>query len=157
MQRSDAMPLFDTDDGLIVRQEGRNSRATSGRLDFLFVASERNTVLSTYTKFVTVARDYFAPRWQSFPGPNLDTDDFHDLTQEATLHWMYFYILNRTPVEITDADWQHPQTRRIIQGVVERRFSPNSPEATALCAHFMGLSSTDYLRWRAGDELFLNR
>jgi hypothetical protein len=151
------MHVFDTDDGLIVRQEGRNSRATSDRLNFLFVESDRDTVLATYTRFVAQARDYFARRWQSFRGPNIDAGDFTDLTQEVTLHWMYFYIINRMPVQITETDWEHPQTRRIIQVIVLRRFSPGSNEATALCARLMGLSRDDYLRWREGEELFLNR
>jgi hypothetical protein len=73
------------------------------------------------------------------------------------LHWMYFYIINQMPVQITNADWEHPQTRRIIQTVAERRFPAGSHEATALCAHLMGLSRDGYLRWREGDELFLNR
>jgi hypothetical protein len=151
------MPVFDTDDGLSIRQEGRNSRATSGRLNFLFVESDRDAVLATYTRFVARARDYFARRWRSFRGPNIDADDFTDLTQEATLHWMYFYIINRMPVQITETDWEHPQTRRIIQAIVERRFSPGSHEAIVLCAHLMGLSRDGYLRWREGDELFLDR
>ena len=151
------MPVFDTADGLGVRQEGRNARATSGRLNYLFVESDRDAVIATYRRFVARARDYFARRWKSFCGPNVDPDDFSDLTKEATLHWMYFYIINRKPVQITDADWEHPQTRRIIQSVVERRFPPGSHEATVLCAHLMGLSRDGYLKWREGNELFLNR
>jgi hypothetical protein len=151
------MSLFDTDDGLSVRQEGRNARASVGRRSYLFVESDRDTVIATYLRFVSRARDYFGRRWQSFSGSNIDADDFSDLTQEATLHWMYFYIINRKPVQITDADWEHPQTRQIIQSVVERRFPPGSHEATDLCAHLMGLSRDGYLKWRAGNELFLNR
>jgi uncharacterized protein len=34
------MPVFDMDDGLSFRQESRNSRATSGRPNFLFKETE---------------------------------------------------------------------------------------------------------------------
>jgi len=90
-------------------------------------------------------------------GPNIDAAQFTELTQKATLHWMYFYIVNRLPVQITGADWRHPQTHRIVQEIVARRFAADSEEATALCAHFMDLSRDDFLKWKEGDELFLNR
>lgn len=151
------MPLFDTDDGLTVEQEGRNVRATAGPLNYLFVDSDRATVIATYTRFVAQARDYFGPRWRSMHGSNIDAAEFSHLTQKATLHWMYFYIVNRLPVQIADADWRHPQTHRIVQEIVERRLTTGSEEATALCAHLTGLSRDGFLKWKEGDELFLNR
>ena len=151
------MPLFDTDDGLTVTQEGRNVRATTGRLNYLFGDSERETVISLYTRFVAQARDQLGRRWRSIDGPNIDAAEFSDLTQEATLHWMYFYVINRLPVNITDADWSHPQTHRIVQAIVERRFASGSEAATALCAQLTGLSRDGFLKWKEGDELFLNR
>jgi hypothetical protein len=151
------MPLFDTHDGLTVAQEGRNARATSGHLNYLFVDSDRDTVIAIYTKFVAQARDFFGRRWRSVRGPNIDDAEFSDLTQKATLHWMYFYIVNRLPVWITEADWKHPQTHRIVQEVVERRFPTGSEEATMLCAHLTGLSRDGFLKWKEGDELSSNR
>lgn len=151
------MSLFDTDDGLSVRQEGRNARASVGSRSYLFVESDRDMVIAAYLRFVCEAREYLGRRWHSFNGSNVDAHDFSDLTQEATLHWMYIYIINRKPVQITDADWDHPHTYQIIQSAVERRFPPGSREATDLCAHLMGLSQDGYLNWRAGNELFLNK
>ena len=70
---------------------------------------------------------------------------------------MYFYIVNRLPVRITAGDWAHPQTLRLIQAAVAARFSPDSEEATLLCAALSALSREAFLRWKAGDEIFLNR
>jgi hypothetical protein len=151
------MPLFATDDGLTVTQEGKNVRATSGPLNYLFVGSDKAAILSMYRSSVAMARDYFGPRWRSVRGANITADDFNDLTQEVTLHWMYFYVINRLPVQISNTDWGHPQTHRIVQKIVERRFTGGSEEATVLCAHLTGLSRDGFLKWREGDERFLNR
>lgn len=105
------MPLFNTDDGLTVTQEGKNVRATAGPLNYLFVDSDKDNIVSTYRKFVAMARDYFGPRWRSVRGANISAEDFNDLTQEVTLHWMYFYVINRLPVEIANTDWGHGQQR----------------------------------------------
>ena len=150
------MPLFDAEDSLIVRQEDRNARATAGRLDFLFRDSDKDTIARLCSRLVAQARDYFASRCRSHRGANIGAPAFHDLIQETTLNWMYFYVNNRRRVQILDADWEHPQTGRIIQAVVERDFQPASVEAVQLCAHLMGVSQEEYLNWREGDQWLLS-
>lgn len=44
------MPIFDADEALTVRKEGRNVRATTGRLNFLFPNSDRDVVAETYRR-----------------------------------------------------------------------------------------------------------
>jgi hypothetical protein len=151
------MPLFDTHDGLIVRQEGTSTRATSGNLNFLFANSTPDSIIKVYADNVASATELFGKRWRSFNGPNIDEDDFRYLTQKTTLRSMYFYIVNRMPVKITEADWNHPAAREIVQEVVERRFPRCTKEATSLCAHLMALSEKEYLGWQKGHELFINR
>lgn len=151
------MPIFEINDGLTVLQEGSSTRARSGNLNFLFRDSTPETIIKTYTQFVEEAREIFGKRWNSFKGPNIDKDDFHYLTQKATLRSMYFYIVNRMLVKITEADWNHPAAREIVQEVVERRFPPGTKEATSLCAHLMAISEKEYLGWQKGHELFINR
>jgi len=151
------MPHFETDDGLTVTEEGSNARARAGGRSYLFADSDAASVLATYTSFVDQARETFSPRWRAVNGANIDAAEFSDLTQRATLHWMYYYIANRLPVEITEADWKHPQTLRIVQEIVKRRFGNESEEAIALCAHLTGMSRAGYRRRKKGDELFQNR
>jgi len=150
------MSLPDADDSLTVRQEGRNVRATAGRLNFLFRDSDRDTIANLYARLAAQARAYFAPRWASHHATNIGASAFRDLIQEVTLHWMYFFVNNGKPVEISDADWEHPQTRRILQAVVERDLLPASEQAAELCAHLMGVSQEEYLRWRDGDQWLLS-
>jgi hypothetical protein len=150
------MPLSETNDGLTIHQEG-STRAKSGNLNFLFRDSTPETIIKTYTQFVAAAREIYGARWHSFKGPNIYEDDFLYLTQKATLRSMYFYIVNRMPVNITEVDWDHPAAREIVQEVVERRFSRGTKEATSLCAHLMALSEKEYLGWQKGHELFINR
>lgn len=151
------MPLFDTDDGLTVVQEGRNARATAGPLNYLFRDSDRAAVIATYTKYIAQARAFFGRRWRSVSGVNIDDTEFGDLTQQATLHWMYYYIVNGLPVWITESDWEHPQTHRIVRAIVTRRFPVSSEQGIMLCAHLTGLSRDGFLKWQIGDELFSNR
>jgi len=63
---------------------------------------------------------------------------FHEIIQEITLHWMYFCALNHLPLEIAEADWEHPQTRRIIQSGVKRALQQGSDAETQLCACLLG-------------------
>ena len=149
------MPRYVTDDGLTVHQEGPNARVTVGRLNFLFRDSDKDGIVKSYTKLVTQARDYLAPRWQSYSGPNIDAQDFQEITREVTLHWMYFYLGNHKPALIKPADWDHSQTRRIIQAGVERRFRRGSEQAIQLCAHLMGISQDGYLTWNEDNDSFL--
>jgi hypothetical protein len=151
------MPVFETDDGLTLTEEGEHVRAWAGGGSYLFVGAEKSEVLALYTRFVAEARDVFGPRWRSFGGANLEAAEFEDLTRRATLHWMYYYIANRLPVEITVADWRHPQTRRVVQEIVKRRFGTESEEAIALCAQLTGMSPAGFRKWKKGDELFQSR
>ncbi len=150
------MPIFDADEALTVRQEGHNARATTGRLNFLFPNSDRDVIAETYRRQHARTHDYFAPRWVAHHGANIGAPAFLELIQEATLHWMYFYVANRMPVHILHSDWEHPQTRRIIQATVERNFPPGSDEAVQLCAGLMGVSQVEYLNWREDDRWFLS-
>src|ERR1039457_1914332 len=143
-------------DGLQFQQEGDKTRVISGKLNFLF-NSNPEKIIAAYNFFAACARDYFKPRWQSVRGANLNLQEFNEFTKESTLYWMYFYIINRMPVEIKNSDWEHPETRRKIQKTVELRFKRGSVEASQLCAHLMGLSQSEYVNWRKGDELYLNR
>ena len=151
------MALFDADDGLKVHREGQNARAIVGGREYLFGDSDPADIIAIYARCGAQARQYFEGRWRSAQGVNLDAADFGRLTQEATLHWMYYYIVNHLPVQITDGDWDHPQSWRIIQRVVAERFGPDSEESIGLCAQLMGLSRHGFLDWKRGDELYLNR
>ena len=149
------MPIFDADEAPTVRKEGRNVRATAGRLNFLFPNSDRDAVAETYRRQPARTRDYFGPRWVSHHGANIGAPAFLELIQEASLHWKYFCVVNRMLVRILHSGWEHPQTRRIIQATVERNFPPGSDEAVQLCAHLMGVSQVEYLNGREDDRWFL--
>jgi hypothetical protein len=69
---------------------------------------------------------------------------------------MYCAIGFHRPVRITAWELNHPQTRRIIQGIIERAFPPAGPEASAICARLMGISVDAYREWRTDDESFLS-
>jgi hypothetical protein len=142
-------------DELTLRQEGRHVRITTERLNFLFLESEVDVVSATYERFVAQARAHFAARAQSPDEPGVPEELLREILRESTLSWMYFYILNRMPVRITAADWDHPQTRRIIQKVVELTLEPGSVDASVMCARLMGLSADAYREWRADNESFL--
>ena len=141
---------------LSVRQEGSDARATTGRLDFLFPDSESHKIAEAYERLVLVADSHFAQRWNTLPAANVAPDAFHEMVQEITLHWMYFCAVNHRPLEIGDAEWEHPQTWRIIQSAVKRNLQPGSTAKTQVSAHLMGISEAEYLRWREAEETFLS-
>jgi hypothetical protein len=116
-----------------------------------------DTLIENYTRFAAIARQRFGNRWRSFNGPNIDAEEFRYIVQGTTLTWLYIYIsVQGVPVEITDADWDEDWfSRVVIEQVVQRRFPEGSTEATALCAHLMGTSESDYVAWRKQqDEIY---
>jgi hypothetical protein len=141
---------------LSVRQEGSDARATTGRLDFLFPDSDAHNIGEAYNRLVLMADRKFAQRWKTIPGAIVALDAFHEMVQEITLHWMYFCAVNHLSLQIGDAEWEHPQTKRIIQSAVKRNLQPGSATETQVCAHLMGLSEAEYLQWREADDAFLS-
>ena len=104
------MPLFDTEDGLILTQEGTSARARCGRLNFLFRDRSIEAVLREYQESVGRVRSRLSPRRSPLSFEEVTEQEYTDLTQEMALHWMYFYIINRMAVDVTNADMDHPQS-----------------------------------------------
>jgi hypothetical protein len=154
-QPTDAMVIFHQHPPLTVRQEGNNVRVTTGRLDFLFPDSEAQDIGETYNRLALESEGHFTLRWESLPGADVAPSTFDEIVQEVTLNWMYIRATNHQPLQISEAEWEHPQTRRIIQSAVKRNLQPGSRIETQLCALLMGLSEAEYLNWHEADNTFL--
>jgi hypothetical protein len=137
-------------------QEGSDARATTGRLDFLFPDSEAQKIGEAYDRLVLMVDSQFAQRWETIRGASVAPEALHEMVQEITLHWMYFCAVNHLALQIGHAEWEHPQTRRIIRSAVKRNLQPDSTAETQVCAHLMGISEAEYLQWREADEAFLS-
>jgi hypothetical protein len=137
-----------TVDGLCFTQDERGV-GVSGPDDLrsFFVDTTLEAVIPAYEKAVGEARALFAARAPS--SPLVDR-----IAREATFHWLYYYSVNRLPLEVLASDWEHTQTWRIIQQLVEERHPARSPEAIDACARLMGISGPEYLRWSDANELF---
>ena len=140
---------------ITTRQEGSAARVETGRLDFLFPESEAHDIEAAYGRLILMADSHFAPRWTAHPGANIDPDAFYEIIQEVTLHWMYLCAVNHLALQIADDDWDHPQTRRIIQSGVKRSLPPGSGAGSLLCANLLGLSEAEYVNWSEADDAFL--
>ena len=143
------------DDDLSFLQEGRDTRAVAGRLNFLFTGSDRHAIAQMFEVWSARAQARFGPRWNSFTGPNIIADDYRAMIREITLTWMQFFVLNGKPVQIAEAEWRHTQTYRIIESTVERTLAPRSQQATSLCAQLMGISREQYIEWSDGNKWLL--
>jgi hypothetical protein len=151
------MPLFDTDDGLIVTQEGASARARCGRLNFLFRDHSTDAVLAEYRESVGRVRARLSPRRQRLSAEEMTDEEFADVTQEIALHWMYFYIINRMPVDVTDADIEHPQSKHIIWSFLCRKYGDESPDVPRLASALSGMSQTAFGEWLEGWKRYLDR
>jgi hypothetical protein len=149
------MSVSPTPGPISVRQEGRNARATTRHLNFLFPDSDAHNIAEAHSRLILEADSRFRPRWKAYSGANLSQVAFHEIVQEITLHWILFHASNHLPLRIDEADWEHPQTRRIVQAGVKRNLPPGSDVETKLCAHLLGLSEAEYLLWRDADDAFL--
>lgn len=151
------MSLFDTDDGLLLTEEGTSVRARCGRLNFLFRDRSTDAVLGEYRESVGRVRRRFRPRRARLSPAEMTDEEFADLTQEIALHWMYFYIVNRMPVDVTDADMDHPQSRHIIWSFVCRKYGDKSPDVPRLASALTGMSQTAFEQWLEGWKRYLDR
>jgi hypothetical protein len=125
-----------------VRQEGRDARVTTGRLDFLFPDSDVHHIGEAYNRLVLETHGHFAQRWKTIPAASLAPDAFPEIVQEITLHWMYFCAINHLSLQIGAAEWEHPQTRRIIRSAVKRNLQPGQGTEAQLCAHLMAFQKS---------------
>jgi hypothetical protein len=141
---------------LTVRQEGNNVRVSTRRLDFLFPNSEAKDIGETYNRLALESEGHFTMRWESLPGTDVDPSAFDEIVQEVTLNWMYIHATNLQSLQIGEAEWQHPQTRRIIQSAVKRNIQAGSHNEAQLCALLTGLSEAEYLNWHEADNTYLD-
>jgi len=150
-------------EGLVFSQEGADVRVTSASLNYLFGKSNPKAMFKAYKNLEARTHKHFRPRWQSFTGLNLKTSEFLELLRNIVLNDLYLYAVNGIPVWMVNFlpnwlvrvwNWNHPDTRDIIERFVDNRFSRYSPEATQLCAHLMGLTEEGYLKWSKNWSLF---
>ena len=155
MRYNPRMALEEEKGELTFRQEGKSVRAKAGAFDILFPKSERDVIMSAYNEWRSRVQNHFEPRWREHHGANVSEADLKAIIREVTLYWIGFCVMHRTPVQMGAAEWDEPQTRRIIRAAVERHFARGSEEATALCAQLMGLRRDTYLKWAESEETFL--
>jgi hypothetical protein len=127
--------MNDTLDGLILTQEGNCVRARSGRKNFLFRNRTPKAVRAEYEECFNKVRDVFRPRTESTLCL-VSTEELDDLTQDVALYWMYFYIINRLRVKVTDDNLAHPETNGIVWHYVRRKYGYSiSDYAEGGCSH----------------------
>jgi hypothetical protein len=139
-----------TADGLQFDEDERGVGISGLGLRSFLVETTLEPAVAAYQKAVRAARELFEAR---APGSPL----VDPVARQATLDMLYFYAVNRLPLEVPASDWESPATWRIIQSLVEKRHPPLSPGAVAECARLMGISEPAYLHWRESDELFAMR
>lgn len=136
-------------------EEGPNVRVRAGVRSYLFATIEREKLLSLYERYSGEAKKVFGVRWRSVEGENIAERELEEIVERVTLDALYFYNTSRLPVEISDADWAHPQALRVVQDVVERHHRGSA--AAPLAAHLAGMSLEEYLRWKQGEQMFQDR
>jgi hypothetical protein len=151
------MPLFDTDDGLTVTQEGTCARVRSVRLNYVFRDRSTDAVLAEYRTSVGRVRSRFRRRRDRVSANEITDEEFADLTQEIALHWMHFYIVNGMPVDVTDADMEHPQSKHIIWKFFGRKCGDESPEVPRLASALTGMSQKAFEEWLRGWKQYLDK
>lgn len=148
------MPIFATDDGLILTQEGSSCRARAGSLNYLFRNSTEDRVRTDYVRSREFVHSRISPRWHALSGSEQISDGLEDLVQEIALHWMYYYIVNSFSVAVSDADVAHPQTRRIVRKHMEGAFGGLTDRAIVAGGVLFGVSSEDFKKGIEGDDRF---
>jgi len=148
------MPLFDTDDGLLLTEEGSSCRAKVGVLNYLFRNSTEERVRKDYLRSRDFVCSRIGPRWSALNANDQAIGGLEDLVQEIALHWMYYYIVNGFHVAVSDSDIAHPQTRRIIRKHVERLFGGLTGGAILAGGVLFGVSADDFKKGIEGDDRF---
>ena len=148
------MPLFDTDDGVVLMEEGSSCRARAGTFNYLFRNSTRERVRTDYLRSRNFVGSRIGPRWNTLNTHGQTPNGLEELVQEITLHWMYYYSVNRLQVAVSDSDIAHPQTRRIIRKHVERHFGELTERAMLAGGVLFGVSDEDFKKGIEADARF---
>ena len=151
------MSLFDTNDGLILTEEGNNTRAIAGSNNCLFGNRDRKSVLADYLKMAQFVRSYFDGAIERINSTSFGKQEFEDLTQTIVLHNMYFYIVNQMDVKLDAEDLKHPQTYDRVWWYFTAKYGEDTPEMVVSSSRFLDISPDDFRSWIEGRKRFNER
>jgi hypothetical protein len=70
---------------------------------------------------------------------------------------MYFYIINKLPVDVSDTDLGHPQTTDLIWSFLRRKYGDESPQVAVIASALTGMTRNQFDQWLVGWKRFLER
>lgn len=110
--------------------------------------------LALYKKAARGVHFDFAPAEWNGQSIQLSPVEQSRLLRRVTLHWMYFFHMNKQPIQITPGELAHPYTYDIVRQIVGEHFGHGSPAAMALAGKITGMSADEFAGWaRRYDDL----
>jgi hypothetical protein len=155
--------MNDTLDGLILTQEGNCVRARSARKNFLFRNRTPKAIRAEYEECINKVRDAFRPRAESTLGL-VSKEELDDLTQDIALYWMYFYIINRLRVKITDDNLAHQETKSHVWNYARRKYgysisdyAEGDVRIRKFCALLLSIPEGEFDKWLTAWKRYLDK
>lgn len=151
------METCETDDGVTFTREGERTRARAEALNYLFAIAEPEVARDTYLQALATVLAHFRPRWEAHATDKVPDGALAAFAREVTLNAMYLYVVNGAPVEITQRDLDHPQTRRILRAHAKKYMRAGTKGELAFCAGVLGLTVDELRGWIEGEKRFQER
>lgn len=151
------MPNSHTYDGLTLTKEGAHLRVENDELNYLFVNRSRSAFLREYRESVDRVRSRLGARRALLSPEEMTDKEFADVTQELTLRAMFFYVVNRMEVDVTEADSDHTQSTHVIWTFFCRKYGERSPDIPRLTSTLSGMSETEFEQWLVGWRRYLEK
>jgi hypothetical protein len=132
--------------------EGINVRIQKGNLNYLFGNISNDEFIRSYEKQGELVDDYFKKIFDNNK-IEMDDDEIDYLIIDITLHWMYFYNVNRKKIIVKISDLKHPQTRRLIKEHLQNIYD-NESKIDELAKKIMNVSEKEYRKWCEYEKMF---
>lgn len=124
--------------------EGDHLRVQNQHVNVLYRHLTSAAFDKSYNKFLRYLNLDFEPLVVCKTAYGLTELEQAQLVAQIITHWIYFYTINNLPIQVTRADFVHPQTLDYVMRMLDKKFGRNSRIAFALGAKILRRDLADY-------------
>ncbi|MCE9554733.1 MAG: hypothetical protein K8T91_15360, partial [Planctomycetes bacterium] len=108
---------------------------------YLFNCNNADELLRYYCECYQKVQLNFSPLDSRGKERGFGVNEQAAIRQTIALHWMYFYLVNSLPVELTADDLAHPDTWQFVIIASESKYGRGTPQAIRIAAHVLGTTA----------------
>jgi hypothetical protein len=145
--------VSDADQPTVTLEGGRVRVDVDGK-SYLLQLPNEVAFRKAYALALATVSAHFTPERTRSAG--LQDDHAGRMNREIAMHWLYQYIVNRAPIQLTAADLAHSATRRILYASALAQAGERA-RAASIAAQLAGMNAEPFDRWLDADLRKKNR